>query len=68
MVWFNDLVSASLVIIGTVLNAMSFVVVFADGLGRCAVDGLGRCGLMLHLALFTSVVLEFLLLVDVLMT
>ena len=68
MAQFDDLAGAWFVVIGSALTAMSFVVMFADGLGRHAVDGFGRSVFLVNLAMFVFVVLAFLLLVDVLMT
>ena len=45
MVWFDGLADSWFllsVVIGSVLTAMSFVVLSTDGLGRSVVDGLGR--------------------------
>ena len=45
VVWFGGLAGAWLLlsaVIGSVLTAISFVVIFVDGFGRSAVDGLGR--------------------------
>ena len=47
---------------------MPFVVLFAGDLGKCAVDSLRKSVFLVNLVSFVSVVLEFLLFVDVLMT
>ena len=62
------MLALQVVVIGSMLTAISFVVTPTDGLERCALDSHGRCVLLLNLAFVTSVWLKILSLVCVLMT